>query len=72
MVIPRQLKLNKFKLVMIPSAKEIVARYGMFTPHSFSGDEILPLNQSKTDMMIDLDAQNGTALARERAEESES
>lgn len=71
MVVPKSLKLNKFRIVQIPSAREIIGRFGLMTPHYFTGEDLAPLPQTKTDMMMELDALNGTQLAKELADETQ-
>ena len=47
MVIPKKLKLNKFRVVQIPSGKEIYARFGACLGTHYSGDELATSAMSK-------------------------
>lgn len=58
MYIPKKLKLNQFRIVQIPSAKEIVTRFGFATGSNFSGDDIAPKNMSKLDAAASVDVIN--------------
>lgn len=56
MWIPKELKLNKFKKVAIPSKGEYMARFGAInTPQNMSGDEKVIGAQRTTDTMRDYD-----------------
>lgn len=68
MYIPKKLKLNQFRVVQIPSAKEIITRFGMCLGSNYSGDDMAPTAQTKLDLTLQLDAENGNRLARETAE----
>ena len=51
MYIPKELKLNRFKLVRIPSGKELFGRYGQGNPNigTYDPEDALPIFQSKLD-----------------------
>lgn len=58
MLIPEKLKLNKFKLVKIPSNKDYFGRVGLQgvgTPSQYSGDDLASPQQSKLDQIIEAD-----------------
>lgn len=52
MVVPESLKLNKFKMVKIPSNKSYFQRfgYGLTPEKAFSGDDFMP-SGNKTDIL---------------------
>lgn len=58
MNIPEKLKLNRFKVVNIPSNKDYFQRFGSRTmPETmYSGDEVVPLASRKIDQIVDYDA----------------
>lgn len=58
MVIPVSLKLNKFKLVKIPSNRDIFSRFGKFTPgaNAYTGDESVNLHLDKVGTLVQADA----------------
>lgn len=68
MYIPKKLKLNQFRVVQIPSARDIIARYGNCEGSNYSGDQMAPSQMTKLDLTLQLDAENGNRLAREAAE----
>ena len=39
MYVPKKLKLNKFRVVQIPSAKDIFTRFGVCTGSNYSSDQ---------------------------------
>lgn len=49
MYVPKKLKLNKFRVVQIPSGKEIFTRFGVCNGTRFSGDDVVPPQMTKTD-----------------------
>lgn len=58
MLIPEKLKLNKFKLVKIPSNKDYFGRVGLQsagTPSQYTGDEMATPTQSKIDQILEAD-----------------
>lgn len=55
MYVPKNLKLNRFRIVQIPSAKEIIARFGLCNPKNFSGDNDAPRAMHKLDMAAYID-----------------
>lgn len=65
MYIPDSLKLNKFTVVNIPSAKEIFMRFGFATGSSYTGDEVAPPSLNKVDMMMHFDLVNQGKLDEE-------
>lgn len=61
-MIPEKLKVNKFKMVRIPSNKEYFARLGSLevSDKLYTGDEPAPMPQNKVDtlaLMDELDRQ---------------
>lgn len=58
MRIPKELKLNKFKLVQIPRPIEYVQRFGLIPSPSakYSGDDSSPFRQNKTDALASAQA----------------
>lgn len=72
MYVPKNLKLNKFRVVQIPSARDIINRYGFCPGNNYSGEDMSPNpNMTKLDLALQLDAENGNKLAAERAAASE-
>lgn len=68
MLVPEKLKLNKFKLVKIPSNKDYFARVGLQsagTPSQYTGDEMAVLDQSKIDQIRAADAEYAKYLNQE-------
>lgn len=58
MFVPEKLKLNKFVLANIPSNKNLFARLGFLsagTSGQYSGDDTLPLGQTKIDTFADME-----------------
>lgn len=58
MLIPEKLKLNKFKLVKIPSNKDYFGRVGLQspgTPSQYTGDKMGTPAQSKIDQILEAD-----------------
>lgn len=58
MLIPEKLKLNKFKLVKIPSNADYFGRVGLQsvgTPNLYTGDEIAVMPQNKIDQILEAD-----------------
>lgn len=58
MRIPDKLKVNRFKIVNLPSNKDYFQRFGNRTlPESlYTGDDVAPTNQRKIDSIADYDA----------------
>lgn len=63
MLIPDKLKLNKFIEVSIPRPSQIIGRLGLhdMKPDSFTGEETLPLQQSKLDVLASQNAEMWSA-----------
>lgn len=55
MYIPKKLKLNRFRVVQIPSGKEIFTRFGNCVGSKYSGDDVVPPAMTKTDMAATVD-----------------
>lgn len=55
MYIPAKLKLNRFRVVQIPSGKEIFTRFGICNGTKYSGDDTVPPQMSKTDAAAAVD-----------------
>lgn len=72
MYVPKSLKLNQFRICQIPSAKDLIKRYGFNAGSNYSGDDIAPTHQQKLDLVTQLDAENGNRLAKELAEQDNS
>lgn len=55
--IPEKLKLNRFKYTAIPKPSVILGRFGLqASPESmYSGEEIVKIGQSKTDIIAETD-----------------
>lgn len=71
-IIP-ELKLNKFRLVAIPKAKDLYARLGRVgvpSSNSYTGDETAQYAQRKTDQIRD-GIEQYEQYAREQAEKHE-
>lgn len=70
MVIPEKLKLNRFKLTVIPRPRAYFSRFGSVSPVSsrYSGDESLPIIQSKIDSIVDIQRQIDEIQAKFRDE----
>lgn len=66
MYTPKKLKLNQFRVVQIPSAKEIINRFGFCTGSHYSGDDPVPGPMSKTDMAAAADYANDTMSRQEQ------
>lgn len=51
MYVPKQeMKINKFRLVVIPKNRDYMVRFGAVTPGgNFSGEEVAPVQQNKVD-----------------------
>lgn len=62
MYVPKSLKLNRFTVVNIPSAKEIFTRFGFCSGSSYTGDEVAPPALNKVDMMMHFDMINDDKL----------
>lgn len=58
MYVPNKLKLNKFRVVQIPSAKEIINRFGYCSGTNFSGEKTAPLSMTKTQLAAVVDNAN--------------
>lgn len=72
MYVPKSLKLNKFRVVQIPSARDIINRYGFCPGNNYSGEDPAPSsNMTKLDLALQLDAENGNRLAAEKAASQE-
>lgn len=67
MNIPEQLKLNKFRLVRIPSTRDMFARFGpREAPASdFTGDEYAVSESTKVQQLARSNAELAEALANE-------
>ena len=71
-IIP-ELKLNKFKLVAIPKAKDLysrIGRVGIPSSNAYTGDEAAEYAQRKTDQIRD-GLEQYEQYAREQAQKSE-
>lgn len=70
MRIRKELKLNRFKVVAIPSNKQYFMRFGERSVPAglFSGDEVVPTRMNKTDVLA-LMAERDAQLQREQNEE---
>lgn len=66
MYVPKKLKLNKFRIVQIPSAKEIITRFGYSPGSNYSGDNTVPKNLSKTDLAAEVDGANNYMSKQEQ------
>lgn len=66
MYVPKKLKLNKFRIVQIPSAKEIITRFGLSSGSSYSGDSTVPPPMSKLDAAAALDNMNDRMSRQEQ------
>lgn len=55
MYVPKKLKLNRFRVVQIPSGKEIFTRFGACTGQRYSGEDEVPPLLSKTDAAAAVD-----------------
>lgn len=58
MFVPEKLKLNRFKLVKIPSNRDYFGRVGLSSPGSpaqYTGDDLAVPPQSKIDQILDAD-----------------
>lgn len=49
MYTPTKLKLNRFRVVQIPSGKEIFTRFGICNGSKYSGEDTVPPQMTKTD-----------------------
>lgn len=67
MYIPKKLKLNRFRVVQIPSGREIYNRFGACLGQQFSGDTEVPPPMTKTDSAAVCER-----MAREDVEDSNS
>ena len=58
MFVPEKNKLNKFKLVKLPSPRDMFGRYGQFEMASsqYTGDEMADCGSRKIDQIADMDA----------------
>lgn len=69
MLIPEKLKLNKFKLVKIPSNKDYFGRVGLQSSglsSQYTGDEFGTPPQSKIDQIIDADREYSKFLSENK------
>lgn len=58
MFVPEKLKLNKFKLVKIPSNRDYFGRVGLSSPGTasqYTGDDMALPPQSKIDQILEAD-----------------
>lgn len=68
MLIPEKLKLNRFKLVKIPSNKDFFGRVGLQSAGNaslYTGDESAVFDQSKIDQIAQADAEYNKYLDNE-------
>lgn len=65
MYIPESLKLNKFTVVNIPSAKEIFMRFGFCSGSSYTGDDKALPPMHKVDMAMHFDMLNQSKIDEE-------
>lgn len=67
MLIPKKLKLNKFRHVDIPKNREYFARYGNFNTMdiNYTGDDVAPIGQSKIDQIMVADAEYRQYLSKQ-------
>ena len=66
MYVPKKLKLNRFRVVQIPSAKDIFVRFGVCAGSNFSGDQVAPGVMSKLDTASVLDQLNNSKIKDEQ------
>lgn len=66
MYIPKKMKLNKFRVVQIPSGKEIFTRFGVCSGSRYSGDDVVPPQMTKTDQAAAADT-----IVKRKVKESE-
>lgn len=66
MYVPKKLKLNKFRVVQIPSARDIINRFGMSIGSNYSGDTTVPGPMSKTDLAAAVDYKNDMMSRQEQ------
>lgn len=66
MYVPKKLKLNQFRIVQIPSAKEIITRFGYAFGSSYSGESTVPPPMSKLDAAAALDNMNDRMTRQEQ------
>lgn len=67
MFVPKKLKLNRFKVVNLPSNKDYFARFGNRTlpEQMFTGDEFAPSASRKIDQIVDYEAYDRMMQERE-------
>lgn len=55
MYIPEEMKVNKFKLVNLPSNADYFARLGQFAPapSQYTGDNVAIMDENKVDSIVD-------------------
>lgn len=66
MLVPDKLKLNKFKLVKIPSNKDYFGRVGLQsvgTSVNYTGDELASPPQNKIDQILEADREYSKYLS---------
>lgn len=69
MLIPEKLKLNKFRLVKIPSNKDYFGRVGLQSagsPSMYSGDELVFPVQNKVDQIVEADREYSKYLSENK------
>ena len=66
MYIPKKLKLNQYRVCQIPSAREIVQRFGQASGQFYSGDELASRPMTKLDAAAALEYMNSRQLREEQ------